>query len=58
MADGAHLFIRPFDQRRYDRKRDQWLEKERGIRTIRFTNREILKTPEAFKARVMEAITL
>lgn len=42
-------------QSKYDTQRDLWLAIQ-GIKTIRFSNSEVLKTPEAVRARIKEAL--
>ncbi len=42
-------------QQRYDRGRDAYFESQ-GIKTLRFTNRQVLKEPEAVAARIREVV--
>ena len=44
-------------QQSYDKQRDSYFEKS-GIKTIRFTNNEILKDPKAVKEKMMAEIII
>ena len=48
---GQHL-----EQAAYDAERTRWLEEERGIRVIRFTNEDVLQSLDAVLETIRDAL--
>ena len=49
---GQHL-----EQAAYDAERTQWLEQERGIRVVRFTNEDVLRSLDAVVEVIRETLS-